>query len=140
MRIVLHKVNNNLNRVYRTAEFFGVKEIVLHKCKAFIKGNLFKSKGNVTISFIEDLPKDSEGIIFFETDAKKLIHEVDLTQYHTFVFGGESNDLPKKYRKNRAVIPKVGEISGLTVENAVGIVLYELSIQLRKKGHEGKNI
>jgi len=122
--IILYKVGINLNRVYRTCEFFGFNNLQLCKCeKSFIKGNLFKAEGQVNISTLESLPED-HNTIYFETDGNVSIYDIDLSKYSNFVFGGESNDLPKN-KTVRCVIPKIGKISGLTVESAVSIILNE---------------
>jgi tRNA(Leu) C34 or U34 (ribose-2'-O)-methylase TrmL len=125
MNFYFYKINNNLNRIYRTLEFFGIENIFLCKCANILKGNLFKAENKVNIIEIDNLP-DDENTIYFETDGNINIKDINLLDYQYFVFGGESNNLPKNKNVKRVYIPKKGNISGLTVESALTVVLWEL--------------
>ena len=124
-QIYLYKVFNNLNRCYRTCEFFGIKKLNLIECGNKLFGNLFKSKNNVSIEILNNLPYN-KNTIYFETDGDISIFDINLNDYDNYVFGGESNNLPKNKNIKRVYIPKIGNISGLTVESALTIVLYEV--------------
>ena len=81
MNFYFYKINHNLDRIYRTAEFFGLKNIYLCQCTNILKGNLFKAKNKSV---------------------------------------------------KRVCIPKLGFVSGLTVESALTIVLWELYSKIYK--------
>lgn len=124
--VILRKVSNNLNRSYRTCENFGIKKLELCDCdNAKLKGNLFKSKGRVKLEIIDSIPVDDK-TIYFETDGNININDINLSNYTNFCFGGESNDLPHNKNVKRVFIPKLGCISGLTVEASIAIVLFKL--------------
>ena len=125
MKIVLSNVGRNLNRCYRTAEAFGFSTMLLHNCSGKLKGNLFKSKGRVELIDTDSI--DFENAAYFETDGNLTIQDFDFAGIEYLVFGGETKSLPKSYKKNRIKIPTKGEISGLTVEAALSIVLYEIN-------------
>lgn len=139
-KVVLFNVGRNLNRAYRTVEFFGIKNLDLCKCEtAKLTGNLFAAKDRVFITEINDLPT-GENVVLFETDGDQSIYNTDLTKFDTFVFGVESIDLPKSNKSKRVVIPKIGNISGLTVEAALAIVLFERNRQIYKNSIQNEPI
>lgn len=123
-KVVLYRVGNNLNRAYRTCEFFGVLRMQLCQCNANLSGNLFKAKDRVELEQIQELPTGND-VAYFETDGTINLNDCDLSQFNTLVFGGESYDLPKNKEVKRIKIPRIGEVSGLTVEAALAIVLYK---------------
>jgi len=124
MKVVLYKVGRNLNRAYRTAEAFGVSEIVLVECNAKIKGNLFKATGRVNVSKNEHLP--IHNALALETFYHDALDLVDWSTVDCIVIGGEASGLPRSTKFSQmAKIPTQGKISGLTVEAALAIALYE---------------
>lgn len=122
-RVILYNVNRNLNRSYRTCEAFGIPEIQLIKCENKIKGNLFKAKNKVKI--IESEKIVTNNMIAFETTGKKEITQVNWDNIDTVFIGGETGGIPKNLNCEIYKIPQIGEISGLTVEAALAIILYE---------------
>lgn len=125
-KIVLSHVGRNLNRAYRTAEAFGIQEILLHNCTGIVSGNLFKSKGRVEIKEINGI-SDLSNAVYFETDGDINIEDFDFTNIEHLVFGGETRSIPKSIEGIRIKIPTIGMISGLTVEAAIAITLHEIN-------------
>lgn len=123
--VYLYKVGRNLNRAYRTCEFFGVKKIYLVGCMGKLSGNLFKAKDNVSLIQKNSLPDDKQ-TVYFETNGGINIHEFDFSGVEKICVGGESNNLPKNKESKRIKICKSGNISGLTTEGALSIALYEI--------------
>lgn len=125
MKILLYQVGRNLNRCYRTAEAFGVEEIQLLECNATMRGNLFQATDRVSMSNIKSWP-DPAGLLALETFYLNPIWSVDWSLVSTIVVGGETYGLPGRLQaEQKAYIPMVGKISGLTVEAALAIALYE---------------
>lgn len=124
MNVLLYRVGRNLNRVYRTCEAFGVNELLLLECTGTLRGNLFNAKGRVNIFHASSFVRD--GALGLETFYDNTIYNVDWTNVRTIVIGGESSGIPRSEEfDQKARIPMVGEISGLTVEAALAIALYE---------------
>lgn len=124
MKVVLYRVGRNLNRAYRTAEAFGVSEIVLVECSASLTGNLFRAKDRVILSKADVLP--AQNTVAFETFYNDAISTTDWGSVNFIVIGGETSGLPRSIRFEQMVkIPTVGHVSGLTVEAALAIALYE---------------
>lgn len=126
MDVLLYRVGRNLNRAYRTAEAFGVARILLLECPgALLSGNLFKAVNRVDLVSVTDWPC-SHGLLALETFYTHSIESVDWSEVTTLVIGGESSGLPRKLESaQRAKIPMIGAVSGLTVEAALAIALYE---------------
>ena len=126
MNVLLYRVGRNLNRAYRTAEAFGVDKILLLECDdAFLQGNLFKAKNRVAIERINRWPP-RQGLLALETFYEAPIYQVCWPLINTIVIGGETEGLPKSLDASYKVyIPMHGEVSGLTVEAALAIALYE---------------
>lgn len=125
MKIVLYRVGRNLNRVYRTAEAFGVDTIQLLDCDAVLSGMLFKAKNRVNLERIDTWPSP-KGLLALETFYTTPLWEVKWERVNAILIGGERRGLPRGIRaEQKAVIPMYGEISGLTVEAAVAIALWE---------------
>lgn len=124
MKVVLYKVGRNLNRAYRTAEAFGISDIILVECDTKLKGNLFRSKGQVAIQELDTLP--IQGALALETFYKNKLGQTDWSTVDFIVIGGETSGLPRSMKfEQMARIPTIGKISGLTVEAALAIALYE---------------
>lgn len=126
MKVLLYKVGRNLNRVYRTCEAFGVPEIELLDCNAKLSGNLFRAAGRVRVRNIDDWPPPS-GMLALETCYPNSIYTVDWRWVSMIVIGGETQGLPTRslVAEQKVYIPMIGRVSGLTVEAALAIVLYE---------------
>ena len=126
MNVLLYRVGRNLNRAYRTAEAFGVDKILLLECdNAFLQGNLFKAKKRVTIEKIDSWPS-RQGLLALETFYETSIYRVCWPLIDTIAIGGETDGLPRSLDASyKAYIPMCGEVSGLTVEAALAIALYE---------------
>jgi hypothetical protein len=126
LTVCLYAVGQNLNRAYRTCEFFGVRRLLTCQCKGDLGGNLFKASGRVEIADIADMPL-GEGVLYLETDGDIEVSEVDWSEVHTVCIGGETRDFTsKKFRSARkAAISRIGHVSGLTVEAALSIALHE---------------
>ncbi len=126
MRILLYRVGRNLNRAYRTAEAFGVSEILLLESpQAYLSGNLFRAKGRVQLTPIETWPAPT-GLLALETYYSLPLWDVKWSLVDTIVIGGETGGLPRRLiAEQKAKIPMWGEVSGLTVEAALAIALYE---------------
>ena len=122
-QIYLYQVGRNLNRCVRTVDFFGINQLFTIQCTGEIKGNLFAAKDKVVVTDTPNLPQTTD-CIYFETDGDVDIKDVDTRMYRKFVFGGETTSLPKTKNVLRCKIPNIGNISGLTVEAALSIVLY----------------
>lgn len=125
MKVLLYKVGRNLNRAYRTCEAFGVAELLLKDCpQANLKDNLFAAKGRVAITSVDDW---GDSLLLLETNYHLPLWRIDWRQINCVVIGGETSGLPRQIpgHHQRATIPIWGKISGLTVEAALGIALYE---------------
>jgi len=127
--IYLCHVGRNLNRAYRLLSFFNIPVMYSYNCNLNLKGNLFKASGTVEIKSVASVP-DNENTIYFETNGKESIYDVDLSKFSNFVFGGESKDLPKNREGKRVIIPNKGAIDGLTVESAIAIALFKREIDI----------
>lgn len=123
-RVVLCGVGRNLNRAYRTCEAFGVGNLALYRCNAMLSGNLYRARGRVHVEEIETLPNGND-VLALETSGGLRIQDVDFERIMTLIIGGESNGLPNEYRGRIARIEQTGKVSGLTVEAALSIGLYE---------------
>lgn len=126
MIVTLYGVGRNLNRAVRTCEAFGVQELHLLDCrKAYLAGNLFRATGRVRVRMVEDWPA-SEKLCALETSYPTLIYDVPWHDIGGVLIGGETDGLPGSVAAQyRACIPMIGRVSGLTVEAALAITLYE---------------
>jgi len=124
MKVLLYRVSRNLNRVYRTAEAFGIEEILLLECRGTLQGNLFKAKERVILTEVNKFPLSET--LALETFYRNSIYDVDWNKVSILVLGGETSGLPytKKFVQ-MARIPMIGKVSGLTVEASLAIALYE---------------
>lgn len=123
--VYLYKCGRNLNRAYRTVEFFSVNNLCLVDCDAKLSGNLYKSKGLVNVVKLNNLPDNAE-TMYLEVNGNESIDKVDFTGINTIVLGGENVTLktPKISKKVRII--NTGKIDGLTVEAALAITLYKI--------------
>ena len=125
MNVVLYQVGRNLNRAYRTAEAFGIKELLLLECKGSIQGNLFSATDRILVRNIEEWPK-AKGLLVLENWYKMPLRLVDWSLVETVLIGGESTRLSWSVEsEQKAVIPMHGKIGCLTTEAALAIALYE---------------
>lgn len=124
LKVALYKVGQNLNVAYRICEFFGVKKILLCQCNAKLSGNLFKAKDNVELEIIEEMPV-GDNVVYFETNGKLTINDIEWSKIDTICIGGETHDFRHKYFKNiqKVKIQGYGKVSGLTVSTALAIAL-----------------
>lgn len=123
-RVVLHRVGRNLNRAVRTCEAFGVRSLLTHRCAGGLSGNLYGAKGRVDVAGIDKLPVGN-GVLALETGTLNSLDGVDFETVDTLLLGGESSGLPRGLPVRYATIPMQGRVSGLTVEGALAIALYE---------------
>lgn len=126
MIVTLYAVGRNLNRAVRTCEAFGVQTLHLLNCPgAYLGGNLFRASGRVSIMVVDDWPSPV-GLCAIETTYALPIYELDWHNIDGLLIGGETSGLPPNIdAEYRTYIPMVGHISGLTVEAALAIALYE---------------
>lgn len=126
MSVWLYRVGRNLNRAYRTCEAFGVRELCLLDCRdATLFGNLFQAFGRVGVQRASDWP-DPAGTCALETWGEIPIYDIPWQQTRRLLLGGETDGLPRHMPAQfTAYIPMVGRVSGLTVEAALAIALYE---------------
>lgn len=124
LKVALYKVGQNLNIAYRTCEFFGVQKILLCECNAVLTGNLFKAKDNVELEIINEMPT-GDNVVYFETNGKLTINDIDWSKIDTICIGGETHDFINKRFKsiNKVKIQGYGKVSGLTVSTALAIAL-----------------
>ena len=128
--VCLHRVGRNLNRAYRTCEAFGVAHLLLHDCDSKVSGNLFRSAGRVAVYPVDQLPRVA-GVLALETRYHTPIWEVPWQLVRCLLIGGETSGLPRGLGSEfKARIVMSGEVSGLTVEAALAIALYERSRHL----------
>lgn len=137
MDVLLYKVGRNLNRAYRTCEAFGISSIKCFECKQNdinILGNLYKASNRVSVTETTELP-DFNSTLILETCYETPIWEVEWEKINTIVIGGETSGINTKLFKSKytASIPMMGKVSGLTVEAALSIALYERSSYLFSK-------
>jgi len=124
MDVLLYQVGRNLNRAYRTCEAFGVSTLKLLDCSGWLRGNLFKSAERVIVKNVTEF--DVVSVMALETFYLDSIYDVDWEKVKTIIIGGETSGLPRHTRfDQQAKIPMIGNISGLTVEAALAIALYE---------------
>lgn len=125
MDILLYRVGRNLNRCYRTAEAFGIENLLLLECAGEVRGNLFKSAGHVKLERILDWPNMTKALAL-ETVYNMPIWDANWADVEIIVLGGETSGLPACLSaKQKAIIPMAGRVSGLTVEAALSIALWE---------------
>jgi tRNA G18 (ribose-2'-O)-methylase SpoU len=126
MEVYLYKVGRNLNRVYRTCEAFGIRRIYLMECDAELAGNLFRARGRVKVISAGHWPNGASSLAL-ETSCKTPLWEVEWKTVEALLVGGETSGLPLRQVKasQTAFIPMTGKVSGLTVEAALAIALYE---------------
>ena len=126
MNVLLYRVGRNLNRVYRTCEAFGVESLLLLECDATLSGNLYKAVGRVQVEAVSAWPSPI-GVLALETSYHEPLWAPSWRwqSIHTIVVGGETSGLPRLEAEWKATIPMYGKISGLTVEAALAIALYE---------------
>ena len=128
--VCLHQARRNLNRAYRTCEAFGVGWLLLHDCKAELSGPLFKAAGRVQLVPVDAIPR-GVGVLALETRYHTPLWEVPWRNVRCMLIGGETAGLPRGLGcEFKARIPMDGEISGLTVEAALAVALYERSRHL----------
>lgn len=125
MKVFLYRVGRNLNRAYRTCEAFGVFRLELLDCNAKIGGNLYKAAGRVEVVRVYEWPSPG-GALALETFYADSIYHVAWDMVETIIIGGETTGLPRSFQAQQtARIPMVGHVSGLTVEAALAVALYE---------------
>lgn len=126
MEVYLYHVGRNLNRAVRTCEAFGVQRLHLIDCaEVWLSGNLYGARGRVDVAHVSDWP-DAAGLCLLETWAKPPLWRVPWGEVRALLLGGETDGLPREtLAQYRAAIPLQGHISGLTVEAALAIALYE---------------
>ncbi len=125
MDILLYRVGRNLNRAYRTCEAFGARSLKLLDCQGMLLGNLFKAAGRVEVLNVSDF-SPPDGLLALETHYPDSIYTVRWDLVSTILIGGETGGLPHKTpAQQRVHIPMTGKVSGLTVEAALAIALYE---------------
>lgn len=125
--VCLHKVGRNLNRAYRTCEAFDVRSLLLHDCDAKVSGNLYRAAGRVSVYPVAELPRGI-GVLALETRYHTPIWDVPWRMVRCVLIGGETSGLPRGLGcEFKARIPMDGQISGLTVEAALAVALYERS-------------
>lgn len=117
-RVVLVGVGRNLNRAYRTAEAYGIRQIGLVRCNATISGRLFAAAGRVDVQALDEIPTGT-GVVALETGAGVSIDVLDWSEVDTVLIGGETSGLTRTLPVRYAHIPMAGSISGLTVEGAL---------------------
>lgn len=121
----LYRVGRNLNRAIRTMEAFGMRRLHLVECdESFIKGNLFGATGRVEAVRDTELPSGDDALVL-ETGDYPPLSTVDLGRYRKIIIGGETSGTPPLKHLAHATIPMAGKVSGLTVEAALAIALYE---------------
>lgn len=127
INVVLYKVEQNLNFAYRTAEFFGVKKIYLYSCNATLQGNLFMAKDNIELEVIHRMPK-GKNVMYFETNGKLSLNDVDFSEVDTICIGCESQDFRGSEFKDieKVKIKGYGKVSGLTVATSLAIILNKI--------------
>lgn len=126
-QVVLHGVGRNLNRAYRTCEAFGVTSIRLHQCDGRLAGHLYRAAGRVALAPIDALPT-GVGVLALETGYPTPLWAVPWESMRWLLIGGETCGLPRKLEAAcKARIMTLGNVSGLTVEAALAIALYERS-------------
>lgn len=129
MVVYLYRVGRNLNRAYRTAEAFGVSRIVLIECSAPLQGHLFGAAGRVDVT-VGSLPSPT-GLLALETTYKTPLRSIDWQLVEGILIGGETAGVPRgRISEFQVVIPTVGQVSGLTVEAALAIALWEWRMAL----------
>jgi len=125
MNVLLYRVGRNLNRVYRTAEAFGVERLLLLECTGELQGNLFKATDRVAMERLASWPS-TVGLLALDAHVQGPIWRVDWGRVHTIAIGGETHGLPhRRLAEQYAAIPTVGQVADLTVEAALAIALYE---------------
>lgn len=127
MNVLLYRVGRNLNRVYRTCEAFGVYHLWLLECsQAYLSGNLFAAKDRVQMKYVTTW-QESKTALALETWGDISLSEFERwNEIATIVLGSETDGLPRAVPAQYvARIPQVGKVSGLTVEAALAIALYE---------------
>jgi tRNA G18 (ribose-2'-O)-methylase SpoU len=122
--VTLYGVGRNLNRAYRTCEAFGVETLHLWNCTGKLSGNLYAAKERVEMQVINSCPCPTTTLAL-ETSYRTPLSSVDWGQVKNILIGGETRGVPRRDWQQKAVIPMWGKASGLTVEAALAIALYE---------------
>ena len=132
----------NLGTIIRTADWFGVKNIILSEdavdpyndkvvrstMGSIFRVNIFESEGLVRT--IENLKKRGYKIVSLEMEGKDVnTMEINRDKEMVFVFGSESHGVRPELEKlvdKRYTIPGKGSAESLNVAVACGIVLHSL--------------
>lgn len=118
--VYLYRVGRNLNRVVRTCEAFGLGRVNLVECGE----PRAEATGQVSVTERDSLPT-GDGVLALETCAGVPLTQIDMSEIHTIVISGETIELPRGLGYRHAAIPMGGAVSGLTVEGALAVALYE---------------
>lgn len=121
----LYRVGRNLNRAVRTMEAFGMRKLHLVECnEAKLSGRLYGASGKVQIVTDDALPSGDD-VLVLETGDYPTIQSAPLHKYRRVIIGGETFGTPRLSGVDYATIPMAGNVSGLTVEAALAIALWE---------------
>jgi len=126
VNVWLYRVGRNLNRAYRTCEAFGVTQLFLIECDPQLSGSLFQAADRVEICVMQAWPSWPTTLAL-ETSYPAPLWSIPFAPIQHLLLGGETAGLPvsRIAPAYRAHIPQQGKVSGLTVEAALAIALYE---------------
>lgn len=130
----------NLGTIIRTADWFGIKNILLsedcvdpynEKVVRSTMGSIFRANilesDNILKDVIE-LKKENYEVVGLQMEGENAL-ETKFSAKSIFVFGSESHGISQtlqKFLDKSCTIPKIGEAESLNVGIAVGIVLSQL--------------
>ncbi len=134
---------HNLGAILRSAEFLGIKGVVMEKHRVaggsiVTKTSAGASEHIVTVRVpnikhaIEKMKRQGVTVIGAEADGTHLPWEVDLTGGVALVVGSEGRGIRETVRRKCDLIvriPQLGMVSSLNVSVAAGILLYEVRRQ-----------
>ncbi len=130
----------NLGTIIRTADWFGIKNILLsedcvdpynEKVVRSTMGSIFRAhileSDNILKDVIE-LKKENYDVVGLQMEGDNAL-QTEFSTKSIFVFGSESHGISQalqKFLDKSCTIPKIGEAESLNVGIAVGIVLSQL--------------
>jgi tRNA (guanosine-2'-O-)-methyltransferase len=152
LTVVLENIidNHNSSAVIRSAECFGIQDIhqidfgsKLKPAKNISRGSynwmdihIHKASVNNSINCIQKLKSEGYRIIATTPHIKKQsVSELDLTQKVAIFFGQEHDGLSKQVIDSAdefLIIPMYGFTESLNISVAAAIMLYDLTLRLRK--------
>lgn len=132
--LISPQIPQNAGNIARTCAVTGAKLTLVRPLGFSVSSRHLKRAGldywnALDVSIAETFSPPKGPVYFFSTHAETPYWDLSFTENDTFVFGSETDGLPKEYWENYptqfATIPMLPGARSLNLSNAVAIVLYE---------------